>query len=429
MGSYIHFFNMKHSVKFYLEKRKSSKSKDTPILMYVSFKGDRLQYYTGCRCLANQWIDSTTTDGVRIQQMKRNSIAPNGDTFVDVNNRLNTLKAETAKILNHAEALSIEKPKEYLKTELDKILNKKRKIDTSQESNNFFDRYEKYVENSTFSTGRKKHYATSIKKLKSFKPDLTFETLTPQTLYDFQKYLFVHYNNSKNTVSGEMKRLRAFLKYAMRNHYTKNYPFENYKIPAETYGEPFFLTLEERDILYNAKITPPHIERAKDIFVFQCLIGCRVGDLVKFTKSSIIDGCIEYIAGKTRDNKPRIARVPLTKKPLAIIEKYNLPGEKLLPYISSVKYNEYIKKALFKAGITRAVTIIDKETQTSIQVPICEIASSQMARRTFIGGLYRKNAKNEIIASMSGHSEKSTSFRRYHNIDRENQKDTIKLIE
>jgi hypothetical protein len=52
-----------------------------------------------------------------------------------------------------------------------------------------------------------------------------------------------------------------------------------------------------------------------------------------------------------------------------------------------------------------------------------------MARRVFVGSLYKKGVKNEIIASMSGHTRDSKAFGRYHAIDKEDQGNAIKLIE
>jgi integrase len=82
-----------------------------------------------------------------------------------------------------------------------------------------------------------------------------------------------------------------------------------------------------------------------------------------------------------------------------------------------------------EARIIRKVTIKDTKTRTGKQVRICDIATSHMARRVFIGSLYQKGIKNEIIASMSGHTQDSKSFNRYYKIDRESQNDAIKMIE
>jgi len=197
---------------------------------------------------------------------------------------------------------------------------------------------------------------------------------------------------------------------------------------AETYGEPVYITIAERDALFFANLPNERLARVRDMFLLQCYIGCRVGDFVKLNHKNIIDGCIEYIAGKTKDDKPRIARVPLAAKALEIINRYNLPNGDLLPYISGQKYNDYIKELFESVGIIRPVTILDPKTRQNIVLPISEVASSHMARRVFVGSLHSK-VKNEIIASMSGHVENSRAFSRYYKIEKEDQINAIKYLE
>lgn len=73
-----------------------------------------------------------------------------------------------------------------------------------------------------------------------------------------------------------------------------------------------------------------------------------------------------------------------------LIQKYlDESRGSLFPYISEQKYNKYIKEAFRKAGLTRKVTTIDQRTRQNIQVPICDLALSHMARRTFIGNVYK----------------------------------------
>ncbi|MDE6110070.1 MAG: hypothetical protein K2F72_07290, partial [Muribaculaceae bacterium] len=49
--------------------------------------------------------------------------------------------------------------------------------------------------------------------------------------------------------------------------------------------------------------------------------------------------------------------------------------------------------------------------------PINEVASSHLARRTFIGNLYRQARDPCIVGAMSGHKDGSAAFSRYRTID------------
>ena len=65
------------------------------------------------------------------------------------------------------------------------------------------------------------------------------------------------------------------------------------------------------------------------------------------------------------------------------------------------------------------VTVLDSATGKEIKQPINEIASSHMARRTFIGNLYRRVKDPNLIGKLSGHVEGSKAFARYRDIDKE----------
>lgn len=418
---------MKVTTNFYIEKRAANKGNDTPILMFVYFDGKRMQYYTGERCAPGQWIDKDK-EGNNIQQVRKNAITPKFETGASINRRLSELEDEVNQYFVVCEKQDEKPTHAGLRTFLDLFLGKVIIEPEIKPEPTLFDRYEQYRDEKNISEGRKRHLKVSKGKLQRFAPGITFDEITPQFLTDYQNHL-IRSGLSRNTTTSELKYLRAFLKHAKKMGWTQNYPFDNFSIEQEAYGEPVYITLQERDELFNANIRNAHLARVRDIFVFQCMVGCRVGDLLRLKKSNIIDGCIEYIAGKTKDEKPKIARIPLSEKAKTILSRYDLPGDELLPFISEQKYNDYIKDLFRATGLNRVVTIRDPQTGLARQVPISEVASSHMARRVFVGGLFGKGVKNEIIASMSGHVQNSKSFMRYYTIEKQNQIDAIKAIE
>ena len=197
----------------------------------------------------------------------------------------------------------------------------------------------------------------------------------------------------------------------------------------EQYGTPFYLTIEERNRLADAEL-PPRLSVQHDIFVFQCLIGCRISDLWCMTKDNIINGAIEYIPRKTKEGRPVTVRVPLNAKAKAIIERYIGNGDdRLFPFVAQQQYNEDIKEMLKLAGITRMVTILDPKTRMEVKRPIYEVATSHMARRTFIGNLYKQVKDPNLIGKLSGHTEGSKAFARYRDIDEDIAKELVSLLE
>ena len=102
-----------------------------------------------------------------------------------------------------------------------------------------------------------------------------------------------------------------------------------------------------------------------------------------------------------------------------------MPDGRLFPFITAQKYNIAIKKIFKLAGITRNVIIRNPKTGENELVPIDTVASSHLARRTFIGNAYFKVSDPNIIGKMSGHVDGSRAFKRYRNIEDETLWDLV----
>jgi len=81
------------------------------------------------------------------------------------------------------------------------------------------------------------------------------------------------------------------------------------------------------------------------------------------------------------------------------------------------------------AGLTRNVTVLNTVTRKDEQKPLNEVASSHIARRSFVGNLYSKVQDPNIVGSLSGHVEGSRAFARYRQIDDKIKTDIINLIQ
>ena len=252
----------------------------------------------------------------------------------------------------------------------------------------------------------------------------------------------------ENTIIKMLTRLKTIFKYAIDEGYTTNRPFDGFKIGTAVESTPIYITIEERNIIADCDLEKKWSEAdeqyrkdcelpiktilmCRDVFIFQCFIGCRVGDLVKLTPQHIENGILVYTPHKTKDGKEAVqARVPLHAKALELIERYEGQDEKgrLFPFISSQKYNAAIKIIFTLAGITRNVEVLNTLTNEFELHPINEIASSHLARRTFIGNAYFKVTDPNLIGKMSGHVDGSRAFKRYRKIEDETLKNVIDLI-
>lgn len=243
----------------------------------------------------------------------------------------------------------------------------------------------------------------------------------------------------RNHTINLQKKFKRFFLWLNKEGYCNNRPFDGIEIKREEYGTPIILTLDERNQIANFDLSDkPHLERQRDVFIFQCLIGCRVSDLLKMTPNNVVDGQIEYIPRKTKDNNPVTAEIPLNPRATAILNKYrnmDLSAYKskdnpnpLLPFISREKYNDAIKEIFKACGIDRMVTVLDPVSGEQMQKPFYEVASSHLARRTFVGLLYNQIQDPNLISSMSGHVEGSREFARYRKIEREAKEKAVNLI-
>ena len=225
--------------------------------------------------------------------------------------------------------------------------------------------------------------------------------------------------------------VRTIVHWAFLNGAQGDNPFDRFDMPGTLYGTPYYLNIAERDqVLAHDFSDNLMLESYRDMFIFQCMVGCRYGDLVSFTTDNIIDGVLEYIPQKTRNKVGASVRVPLGAKAMSIIERLNRSkGEVLFPQHFNFKYNDAIREILTKVGVNRIVTVIDTLTHQEVKRPINEIASSHMARRTFIGNLYKQVKDPNLIASMSGHVAGSKAFARYRAIDDDMKKELIDLID
>ena len=357
----------------------------------------------------------------------------------------------------------------------------------------FFDHFDNYLSLSQFSESRKKHFLVLYRTLQRYSLyrnyEITFDTFNPAIIADFERFLrkehtFFDENRiptakykpifnqfpecrtpkprGDNYVKGLLVILRTFFIWANKTGKTQNNPFKERQIKECVYGTPIFITDEERGRIYETDLSyDKRLEEQRDIFIFQCLIGCRISDLYSMRQSNIITEmtskgdrkCINYIPRKTKEGNPITVSVPLNETALKILKKYEYMQNEVLvdnryskkniakaiksnqatatsdapifPLIAQQRYNEYIKKIFRACGITRVVSVINPTTGEVVQKSIADIASSHLARRTFVGNLYNKVQDPNLVGSLSGHKEGSRAFSRYRTINIDIKADLI----
>ena len=349
----------------------------------------------------------------------------------------------------------------WLTQKLDEHLHPEKYNLVTEIKPDFFEKFNEFLEKHKLSEVRKGNYRVVLRALQRFelytglvnkKPfKLSLDALTPSLLSDIVVFLRDEHTiyktmpeiyeaipetrtpqpRGQNTINGILTKMRTFCLWAVSEGITSANPFKKFKVDEDVYGTPYYITIEERNQLYKKDLSDrPQLAIQRDIFVFQCMIGCRVSDLYRMTRANIINGAIEYIPRKTKEGNPVTVRVPLNPTAIEILNKYpsdiNAP---LFPFIAEQKYNEAIKKAFKNANLNRSVTVINPTTREEEKQPLNKIASSHLARRAFIGNLYKQVKDQNLVAALSGHKEGSKAFARYREIDEEMKKDLVNLLE
>lgn len=144
----------------------------------------------------------------------------------------------------------------------------------------------KYVEETPLADESRKHHLDNLNKVLRYERfrhevlhqrgfHLCIDTVTADDIRDFKlwmqeehKYVDMYpvfYRNevrrnveqkrSENSMSGSLYRIRTVIKWCVKRGLTRNNPFDQYQIARPMYGDPFYLTLEERDKVYYADLS------------------------------------------------------------------------------------------------------------------------------------------------------------------------------
>lgn len=395
---------------------------------------------------------------------KEEAIEPRLDTpekkeIVRLNKQLTSLKSTIIEAFTHADKSTVDKA--WLEQIVDAFHHPQKYSEKRKEG--FFEVFDEFLEKRKLSDVRKKNFKVIRRALQRYELyirttvdsdySLTLDDVKLDTLQDLEKFLKHEHllcqeerykpiyeaipetrtpqPRGQNTINDIFTKLRTLFLWAIDTGKTTNNPFKHFVVEECVYGTPYYITVEERNKLYRTNLSRhPHLAIQRDIFVFQCLIGCRVSDLYRMTCNNVIDGAIEYIARKTKEGRPVTVRVPLNAIAKEILEKYaDYKGATLFPFISEQKYNVAIKRAFLAARLRRPVTVVNPVTREQEVKPLNELASSHLARRCFVGNLYKQVKDPNLVGVLSGHKEGSKAFARYRTIDEQMKTELVKMLE
>jgi integrase len=395
-------------IKFYLEKRKDKQTGElittnVPILLFFSFHGQRLQYFTGDRIDADKW-DSTQ------QKVKRNYSETS-----EINNHLTSLKAKVNELYDKAKALEMPMSVQYFRDGLnDKPVIKKH--------NAFAEAFEEYYEVSKLSkTGSTlRNIKSAFNIFKEFSKvsgiRLEFDNIDQDFYNRFLEYCYTVKDLKNAYVGSLIRNLKSFLSYATEKDYNTNLAFRK-KTFKRLFEEPeiIFLNYEELILFYNTELENPLLQEAKDVFCFGCFTGMRYSDIKALSPEQIHKDFIAYRVVKTSENN----NIPLNPYSRAILKKYEGNPMRCLPIPSEFKVGERLKKAAKIAKLNRS--ILQNHYQGAKRIttkrPLHEAITFHVSKKTFMTNFLTKGGSLITAMAITGNKDMKTARRYFKVVD------------
>jgi len=161
---------------------------------------------------------------------------------------------------------------------------------------------EKYKEQ--VSSGTRKSYITTFRKLKQFKKCIYFEELNFELIRKYDTFLRES-GYKQNTIAKHHKIVKKFINLAIKMNFMDygSNPFQKFQIRKET-TERVFLTESEIEIISGLKFDSEDsdLEPIRDMFLFSCYTGLRYSDVSRL--------CLKHL---TKNPKGYILRMMAKK--------------------------------------------------------------------------------------------------------------------
>ena len=245
----------------------------------------------------------------------------------------------------------------------------------------------------------------------------TWESMNLNTFEGYQKYLVDNGRGSvtirniiQNTLFPLLKKVskRVDIPFTWYDSNLNSFEFVKDESNKElASNKKVTLTEEQLKQLYDYPITGTELQVRKrteirDLFVLQCLVGQRVGDMQKFfngdNERDEEEDTISIIQQKTKAR----AIIPLTPLAKEIISKYQNTELKYYKPSNS-NLNAELRIIAEEAGLNTPVTFEDKDGK---QVkPLFELVHTHTARHTFITIMCRRDIPKETIIIATGHED------------------------
>ena len=379
----------KHSFSLlpFVREVKGSEGKFQAIYLRITVDGKRKEISTKCQTDANKWNSA------------KGRVNGNTEDAKIVNEAIISFEHRAREVYNRCIESGKLVTADLIKDEV---------LGLTHKSQTLVDQFDLYVSNLEakkgveYAPGTVTNWKITQGHLKEFlkkkckRTDIPFKDLDLPFLTDFDFYSKTVWKCGNNAALKHIQRIRKVVGLAVISGFLEKDPFLGFKGKKDKSNRTF-LTDKELAALENRSFDMKRLERVKDMFVFSCYTGLAYVDMQKLTEDNLVIGIDGHKWIYTFRTKTKIkSNVPLLPPALAILEKYKDDPEvvvrgKLLPMITNIKTNAYLKEVADVSGIKKNLTF-------------------HMARHTFATTVALSNGVPiETVSKILGHTKVTTT--------------------
>ena len=260
--------------------------------------------------------------------------------------------------------------------------------------------YEKYIKERDFdSTRTRQAYLTTLDTLNVYNHSIPIHSISESLVNQFIDWERKEKKLKDVTIDKHLTHLKTIVKSLTKEGFLVRNPLENvqFKVRPEK-AERISLSNEEivalEKVIFSEK--DAHLERTRDVFVFQCLTGLYYKDVQELHDDDVLKVNDRWLIQGKRTKNLQGYIVPISKRAMLLMKKHKLESDELVFNGLSAEpvFNRQLKVVGKKAGLNKSI-------------------SNKVGRHTFTEIAIASGIPRSYVSKMLGHTKESTTQHYY----------------